>query len=223
MSWGIYLDSIFKADKIKAHRETLLKRSEETPYTVFLCGPTIQKLELEEKRQVTNTDRIIRFFNRSKHSSQAILRKRIKDELEAKGFDVVLGEDDGLENARIKVGLNAQDNELEFIMKHCDAVIIVAGSVGSFCELGLFSWHYTNPSGSLKNTEPEKDFILLIDQRYKKDISYFNEGPAKVVRHFGETIYIDFKKFDVTELVDRLQSRKSLVGKDGRGRPRKQS
>ena len=219
------MDNIFKADKIKAHRDALLKRAEDTPYTVFLCGPTIQALEKEIQKEIQQTKkagRIIRLFKRPRHSPSAILRKRIKDALEANGFDVVLGEDDGLENARIKVGLNAQDNELEFIMKYCDAVIIVAGSVGSFCELGLFSWHYTNPSGSLKNTESEKDFILLIDQQYEKDISYFNEGPAKVVKHFGETNYIDFGNYDVSELVDRLKGRKSLVGKDGRGRPRKQ-
>jgi len=206
------MDSVFKQNALKSHAETLLKRHEETPYTVFLCGPTIQELE----KAVPDPEKL------KKYGPPAYLRKQLKDELESTGFDVVLGEDDGLEDARLQIGLNAQDNELEFIVQQCDAVVLVAGSVGSFCELGLFSWHFTHSKGAIKNTEADKDFILIVDKQFEGDRSYFNEGPAEVVSSFGQTIYADFNDFDINKLIRRLRTRKSLVGKDGRGKPRKQ-
>jgi len=50
----------------------------------------------------------------------------------ANKFEVVLGEDEGLLDPEIsELGINAQDSELLYIKEHCNAIIIVADSVGS--------------------------------------------------------------------------------------------
>lgn len=196
----------FLKDSFARHREDLVRASEDTQFIVFLCGPTIENIVVDR--------------DDPKYSQGAVLRKLIKDDLELHGFSVVLGEDDGLEDARLNVGRDAQDNELKYITKYCDAVVIVAGSVGSFCELGLFSWHFTHPEGTMKQTGPEKDFVLLVEECFKKDKSYFNEGPAKIVDAFGQTQFVNFEEFSTTPLIERLKLRKAMISKDGRGRPR---
>lgn len=103
-------------DRIRDHKEELVKAAEESPFIVFLCGPTLDTENPEPS---------------------AALRASLTERLVAEGFEVVLGEDDGLEEARLDLGINAQDNELEFIRRHCNAVIVIADSVGAFCELGL--------------------------------------------------------------------------------------
>lgn len=201
------MPSNFLRESINRHREDLVERAKETPFVIFLCGPTIKDVEKDPTQLGLDP--------------AAVLRKRLKDELEANGFDVVLGEDDGLENARIQVGRDAQDNELEFITKYCDAVLIVAGSVGSYCELGLFSWHFTHPNGSMKKEGPDKDFVLLVDKQYETHISYFNEGPASIVAAFGQTLFVEFDNFEPESLIKRLKLRKAMIAKDRRGKPRR--
>lgn len=196
----------FLTESFARHRDDFVKSSENTRYIVFLCGPSIENVILDPDDEGYN--------------KAAALRKSIKDDLESNGFEVVLGEDDGLEDARLQVGRDAQDNELSYITNYCDAVIIVAGSVGSFCELGLFSWHFTHPDGAMKQGLPEKDFVLLVEEEFQRDRSYFNEGPAKIVAAFGQTQFIDFADFDTASLIDRLRLRKAMIKKDGRGRPR---
>lgn len=157
---------------------------------VFLCGPTLSDL--------TNP--------------AAALRKQLMDELTKDGFEVVLGEDDGLEHLRQQFTKGyAHDNELEFIKSECGAIVLVAGSVGSFCELGLFVHWVQNNHGC--------DLILLVDEKFKDDKSYFNEGPAKAADHFGKTLYIDFKNFNTEPVLSRLQGRRSSYFNSGRGRP----
>lgn len=189
----------FLSDYLKRHREDFIKSSETTPFIVFLCGPTIKDLVTDPSHP--------------KYDAAAVLRKSIKEELESNGFQVVLGEDEGLEDPRLEVGRDAQDNELTFITKFCNAVVIVAGSVGSFCELGLFSWHFAHPDGTMKMEGPEKDLVLLVEERFKQDKSYFNEGPAKIVSAFGETNFVDFENFDMAPLVERFSLRKAMVKK----------
>lgn len=157
---------------------------------VFLCGPTLKDL----------TD------------PAAALRKQIMDELIQDGFEVVLGEDDGLEDLRQKfTGGYAHDNELEFIKSECGAIVIVAGSVGSFCELGLFvHWIQSNR---------DCDLILLVEERFKNAKSYFNEGPARAADDFGKTYYVDFGNFNTDSLLRRLRGRRSSYLISGRGRP----
>lgn len=160
---------------------------------VFLCGPSLAL---------------------SKDNAGAALRKRIKEALENESFEVVLGEDDGLEDVRLTAtGGYAHENELEFIRRECGAVVLVADSVGSFCELGLFvHWLAKNPDRMC-------DFILLADVKYQGAKSYFNEGPAIAAEHFGRTLFVDFENADITPVLKRLIGRRSSHFYDGRGRP----
>src|SRR5665647_270130 len=120
--------------------ESVRKLYKQNHMVVFLCGPSLRLVDSDPA---------------------AALRLRIQEALEAEGFEVVLGEDDGLENIRIKVsGGYAHENELEFIQRECGAIVLVAGSVGSYCELGLFAhWH-------AKSNENKCDLILLANAKY---------------------------------------------------------
>lgn len=159
-------------------------------FVVFLCGPTLKDLSLPGAR----------------------LRKQLKDAFEAEGFDVVLGEDDGLEEPRLKFDLYAHENELRFIEKHCGAVVLVATSVGAFCELGLFSYKKTHDAN-------HPDFILIVDEKYKDDKSYFNEGPAAAVEDHGKVMFGNLDDFDITPIIKRLRRRRTVYPTDKSGRP----
>jgi hypothetical protein len=184
-------------DTLRAHSEELIKAVGDVPFHVFLCGPKIASRT---------------------RSLGARLRKQIKKKLESHGFLVYLGEDEGLEDARLNIGLNAQDNELEFIKSSCNAIVIVAESPGSFCELGLFSWHFCHKDGRFNNQHTA--FHLVIGKKYERRRSYLNEGPAASIRAFGRVHYIDFSNADVAEVVKDLQQRRSIFAMDRRGRPR---
>ena len=161
------------------------------PSVVFLCGPSLKEA-----------------------TPSAALRKRVKEALEADGFDVVLGEDDGLEEPRLKHGrVYAHFNENIFVEKYCNAVVLIADSVGSFCELGLFSFHKVLS----KNTNP--DFILIADKQYEDKPSFFNAGPALAIKDSGVVYYVDFSDCDIDPIIDRLKRRRALFVLDTRGRP----
>ena len=187
-------------DRIRDHKEELVKAAEESPFIVFLCGPTLDS---------------------KKPAPSSVLRASLTERLVAEGFEVVLGEDDGLEEARLDLGINAQDNELEFIRRHCNAVIVIADSVGAFCELGLFSWHFVHDNGVIKNGSPNTDFIVLVDQQYEKAKSYLKEGPVNAVLGFGQAHFVDFSKYAADEIILRLKSRRGVLTVDRRGRPPK--
>lgn len=184
--------------KLKDHSEILTKASEELDFSVFLCGPSIQS---------------------GQHSS--VLRKELRKRLEEEGFSVILGEDEGLEEISKRDSINAQDNELEFISKHCNAVIVIADSVGSCCELGLFSWHFYRDDGMICSSQI--DFSVLVDKEYEGEKSYLNEGPIKALGAFGGHAYfIDFQSCAsiIDEIVTRFKIRKGVWIVDGRrGRP----
>lgn len=183
-----------KKNKLKKSVETFSKDLEDAfvrqNFVVFLCGPT---LDIADK------------------DNAAALRKRLKEELEAEDFDVVLGEDDGLEVLRKKFSGMAHDNELQFIQAHSNAVVLIASSVGSFCELGLFSHQHVH-----ENTR-KTDFILIMDEKFKDDVSYINEGPAKAINTFGQLVHCDFSAFDTAALIDRLKTRRHVWFTSGTG------
>ena len=163
-----------------------------TRMVVFLCGPALVAA-----------------------TAGAILRGLLKTKLEDANFEVVLGEDDGLEELRKRyANIYAHLNELTFIEKECGAIVLIADSVGSYCELGLFAY--------LQSQRPAKsrDFILVIDKKYENAPSYLNEGPAKAVHDFGKVFYGDLNNFDPTELIDRLKRRRAAFLLDSRGKPR---
>lgn len=158
---------------------------------VFLCGPS---LTAENPRP------------------GAVLRKKLQDLLEADGFEVVLGEDEGLESLRKKYKQMAHLNEVKFIEKECGAIVLVADSVGSYCELGLFS--YIQPQYSNK-----MDFIVVVDKKYQPSVSYLNEGPARAVKSHGMVIYAQLEEYGGEEILQRLQDRRTIYFYDGSGKP----
>jgi len=158
---------------------------------VFLCGPSL---------------------NVQEPNPGAVLRKKLQDLLEANGFEVVLGEDDGLELLRKKYMQMAHLNEVKFIEKECGAIILIADSVGSYCELGLFS--YVQPQYSHTT-----DFIVVVDKKYEPAVSYLNEGPARAVRSHGLVIYTKLDEYEGVEILQRLQDRRAIYFYDGRGKP----
>jgi len=160
---------------------------------VFLCGPSAEKM--------TNPG--------------AKLRVDIEKSLEKEGFEVILGEDDGLENIRNKYSTYAHENELLFIQKHCNVVILIASSVGAYCELGLFSYKKAH------DFESKIDFILIISEEYKNIPSYLNEGPAAAIDDFGKVYYGNLEKFDYSDILKRLKRRRALYFTSYKGRPLK--
>lgn len=160
---------------------------------VFLCGPSSKDLA---------------------HPG-AQLRVDLEAALTKEGFDVILGEDDGLENIRNKYSNYAHENELMFIQKHCNAVILIASSVGAYCELGLFSYK------KVHDLENMTDFILIISSEYEKVQSYLNEGPAAAIDDFGKVFYGDLLCFDYSVIVNRLKRRRAVYFTSRKGRPTK--
>jgi hypothetical protein len=156
---------------------------------VFLCGPSLSDLAKEGAR----------------------LRKELYEALKAENFEVVLGEDDGLEELRAKYGQYAHENELQFIQGQCNAVVLIAASVGSYCELGLFSYKKVHAADN------KTDFILVIHERYKGAKSYLNEGPAVAIDDFGKVFYGDLERFDFSPIIDRLRRRRAVFFAGTRG------
>lgn len=160
---------------------------------VFLCGPSAKNMQ---------------------HPG-AKLRTEIEKSLLDEGFEVILGEDDGLENIRNKYSNYAHENELLFIQKHCNAVILIASSVGAYCELGLFSYK------KVHDFENKTDFILIIDEKYRDTPSYLNEGPAAAIDDFGKVFYGNLDDFDYSAILKRLRRRRTVYFTSHKGRPPK--
>jgi len=151
-------------------------------FVVFLCGPTLSDLS----------------------NPGAVLRKLVHDKLTQEGFEVVLGEDDGLENIRNDYSGYTHANELSYIESRCNAVVVIASSVGTFCEIGLFA--HINSVRDAKLI----DLVLIVDKEYEGKPSYFNYGPVKAVEDFGKVYYADLNNFDCSDLVGRLSRRRNL-------------
>lgn len=178
---------------IAKFRNELMELHKEAPFVIFLCGPSVGTLE----------------------ALGATLRKRIHDALVSNGFNVFLGEDDGLEELRRMYSTNAQSNELQFIENHCNAIILIASSVGAYCELGAFTKHILDSGKDI-------DFILLIDKEHEGKASYLNYGPAAIVEHkIGKVFYEELDAYDVDAIVERLKQNRSMFFMDRRGKPPK--
>lgn len=208
---------------VKRHGEILKGLSEDASFTVFLCGPTLSALSNDGSQGViAGIKNLLGVKKKPSAGLQpaAAIRRRLIDDLEANGFEVVLGEDEGLEDERLKHGMNAQDNELQFVKNCCNAVVIVASSVGSFCELGLFSWHYVHKEGQINSRELPPAFIVLVDKKFESHKSYLNEGPVRSIMAFGHAMFVDYENFDPDQIIKILKERRSVQTQDKRGRPR---
>lgn len=173
-------------ESVKKLGEGLSKIFSSNPMVVFLCGPS-----LDDKNPKPG----------------AILRRKLHELLKQKGFEVVLGEDEGLERLREKYLQMAHLNEAAFVKDGCGAIVLIADSVGSYCELGLFSYIQTDISH-------KTDFILVIDEQYAPGklpvTSYLNEGPAKAVESHGKVVYAKLDEYDGVEILERLQNRRAI-------------
>ena len=172
-----------KEEALARQQSTLDKLVREKEFFVFLCGPSSKK-----------------------QSDDSELRKWLHCTLKNHGFTVVLGEDDGLEEPRLKRGADAQTNEVQFLrMSKNVAVIIIASSVGSFCELGLFSGLYAenrDKGGFDQNVDP---FFVIFNEEFKDDKSYIREGPIKIVDEEANVYFSTFTDFEEKYFPDLLQ------------------
>lgn len=90
-----------------------------------------------------------------------------------------------------------------------DAVVIIPESPGSFAELGAFA----------NDEKLRKKLICVVDKKYKKDKSFINQGPLKLVKKensFG-LVFIDPKELptEVEKLVTALKKMKKVSAKKG--------
>jgi hypothetical protein len=127
----------------------------------------------------------------------------------------VLGEDDGLEDLQARYGMYAHLNERHFVANEASAIVLIAHSVGSYCELGMFADRLAADEEGVR-----KDFILITDEQFVGATSYFNLGPAKVVADHWIVYPTDFDNFELNPLIARLKGRRAILITDRRGRLR---
>lgn len=172
---------------VAKYRKAFTTAYSENRFVVFLCGPSISQ---------------------DKPAPAAELRIRLKNALLDEDFEVVLGEDDGLELLRREYKGLADDNEFAYVNRCAGAVVIVAHSPGSFCELGLFA-HVCLPFRG--GSDYKGDLVLVANAEFEKEESYFNNGPARAVDTLGgKVFYADFSSFDVRKVVERLMTRRTV-------------
>lgn len=184
-----------KKRSVSRYAKTLYKEFQSNSLTVFLCGPSYTK----------------------RPEAGAELRFRLEQALTNEGFEVVPGEDDGLVSLQETYGKYAHQNEREFVTSQAAAIVLVADSAGSLCELGMFADRITELNS------PAQAFVVLMEERYKGDNSYINLGPAKVVEDMKKLIYADFSNFNESEVVDYLKRLRTVVISERRGRPRRRT
>jgi len=69
-----------------------------------------------------------------------------------------------------------------------DAIIVLPESPGSFVELGAFT----------NNSNLARRVICIQDAKYKKDKSFINSGPLRILRSYknGQVVFVDFKNIE---------------------------
>lgn len=84
-----------------------------------------------------------------------------------------------------------------------DAIVLIPESPGSFAELGAFA----------NDEKLRKKLICLVDNKYKKDKSFINQGPLKLVKNENKhgLIFIDPSKID--KEIDKISSALRLMKK----------
>lgn len=185
--------TVYKKKSVARYAKTLEKEFESNRSVVFLCGPTYS----------------------DPPTLGAQVRRTLEKSIASAGFEVVLGEDDGLLALQARYGKYAHQNEMHFVLDQAAAIVLVAGSPGGFCELGMFA----DRLPEMKDVA--HDFILVVEEKYRPAPSYLNLGPARVVQDLRLLVYADFANFDPTEIVARLIRRRTLYRIDSRGRPHK--
>ena len=181
-------------------------------FAVFLCGPSSASGK-KSVAWISALRRLICGPSSASGKKSATLRENIGKKLKEEGFEVVLGEDDGLKGFQKERKKDAQETELHYVNStpHCKAVVIIADSVGSYCELGLFNWLYVSDS-SKQFDKNRIHFFVILDKKYEKDESYLNCGPIKNLKDDNSPVhYCDFEKFPVDEFVKQFVLRRQKL------------
>ncbi len=121
-------------------------------------------------------------------------------------FDIVFPEDifDELLHSTKTADLLSLEN---LLADSVDAIVLIPESPGSFTELGAFA----------NDERLRTKLICLIDKRYKKNKSFINQGPLKLVKKANKNgiIYIDPNEIDETiaKLISALKKIKKVSSK----------
>jgi hypothetical protein len=132
---------------------------DETPFTLFVCGPTPSAKPGASLRRYVSTE----------------IKKRIS------GVTVVWGEH---RDFRGQVGnivlrkFNDVTKELDFASKHSDLVVIFPDSPGSFVELGIFGMH--------RDVCPR--LVIIFDKRYRNRKSFVVKAMGRAAKNQRATI-----------------------------------
>lgn len=161
---------------------------------IFLAGPFIKPGDpMPEGEGITSAHRArySLFHNICQHIEIIPSLGEHKDLLEA-GFHA------------FQEGTNAHVAELLIAKDHCDAVIILPSSPGSFCEIGLFANY----------DEICRKMLIIVDEKYKNAESYFSLGPLKEAEsNHSEIEYCDYEDHDKLwriskKFIEKVRSRK---------------
>lgn len=188
-----------RVSRIESHLKSLVTNKSIKPFTILLCGP-IQSGAL----------------NLNSFEFCQDLETKLKND----GFDVIRGENFGLKNERFGTEENALSTEISFIESGCNAVIIIADSIGTWCELGLFSWYVSS------NKEIKKkgtDIVVLLDVSNDNGDDFVKLGAFSLAENFGRASYVDFVNYDSQQIIRRMKERRSVYTMDRRGRPKKET
>ncbi|MEB8387427.1 hypothetical protein OO012_09320 [Rhodobacteraceae bacterium KMM 6894] len=154
-----------------AHQDTATRLRER--YRVFLAGPFID-ISKDDKAAENNS------------SNAKRLRYALHKEMTEQGHHVYLGEDVELRtNGQKHYGKksNAVTFERHHILNHCDALIVLPSSVGSFCEAG--DW--------VSTPKTCEKMLMIIEKQYEGETNYVNLGPVEMARMFHASVeYLDY-------------------------------
>mgnify|MGYP000341981147 CR=1 FL=1 len=161
-----------------------------------------KKLALKIKNDIfkpVNTNKITVFLCGADINDKERLRGRIADAMKDKWysylFDIVYPEDifDELLYSPKSKDLLSLEN---LLADSVDAVVVIPESPGSFTELGAFA----------NNSKLRKKMICIIENRYKKNRSFINQGPIKLLKKANKSAVIFMNPENIETGVDKLRT-----------------
>ena len=154
-------------------------------FRVFVFGPSLAPSEVvdEPDRAINNNhDDIL------KHARY--LRYLTKDAIKKDGFPVDFGETQeviDLWNKKFK-SADLGSTEIHHARLVCGAIIIYPSSIGSFCELGIFS-----PFEDIS-----KKTLAIVHKPFSDDNSFFRKGLIELFQQeHGKCEFIDYKDYEL--------------------------
>ena len=77
-----------------------------------------------------------------------------------------------------------------------DVIIVIPESPGSFAELGAFA----------NNEKLRMKIVCLLDKKYKKEKSFINQGPVKLIRHSNKDVVINIDPVNLGKDIHKIHS-----------------